>query len=119
MPDIRTRTLNAYARYSHTDFECLCPIFAHEIFTPAHRIQVIKYLWKETTSLMQTYLDAGAKLEQIKDTNKRFGERNCRSNADRCGWQERNWNNQGYGNMNANELVKSIVVNGKCIHAFD
>jgi len=30
-----------------------------------------------------------------------------------CIPQEGNWNNQGYGNLNANELVKSIVVNGK------
>lgn len=29
-----------------------------------------------------------------------------------CIPQEGNWNNQGYGNLNANELVKSVVVNG-------
>lgn len=29
-----------------------------------------------------------------------------------CIPQEGNWNNQGYGNLNANELVKTIVVNG-------
>ncbi len=27
--------------------------------------------------------------------------------------QEGNWNNQGYGNIEANENMKSIVVNGK------
>ena len=27
--------------------------------------------------------------------------------------QEGNWNNQGYGNIDANENMKSIVVNGK------